>query len=109
MVNDLTGTKILKASRIIETRAIGGPKHQAKFLNAALKIKTSIAPQKLLRCLKAIEKGLGRTTTVRNGPRTIDLDILLYGDKIIRHKDLEVPHPRMCERAFVIKPLLEVL
>lgn len=59
--------------------------------------------------LKRIEKGLGRKKTKRFGPRTVDLDILFYADKIINRKDLKVPHPRCFEREFVLKPLLEVI
>src|SRR3989338_237359 len=108
-INQLKGTKIIKSSKIIQTKAVGGPKNQKDFLNAALKIKTEINPLPLLKKLKEIEKQLGRTKTVCNGPRTIDLDILFYGDKIIKRKDLIVPHPRAFEREFVLKPLLEVL
>lgn len=88
---------------------LGGPKHQPLFLNACLKIQTRLLPAPLLKSLKNIEKELGRKKTVRWGPRKIDLDILLYGDKIIKSKTLNIPHPRMLERTFVLKPLLEVL
>ena len=102
------GIKIEKASRIYETKAISGPV-QGKFLNGAIKIKTSLTPIALLKTLKKIEKALGRQKTVRFGPRPIDLDILLYGNKIIKRKNLVIPHPRMFERKFVIKPLLEII
>ncbi len=102
------GIKIEKASRIYETKAIGGPS-QGKFLNAAIKIKTSLTPQLLLNTIKKIEKNLGRRKSVRWGPREIDLDILLYADKIIKRKNLIIPHPRMFAREFVIKPLLEII
>jgi 2-amino-4-hydroxy-6-hydroxymethyldihydropteridine diphosphokinase len=61
-----------------------------------------------LKKLQNIEEKLGRVRTIKNGPRPIDLDILLYGDKIINNKNLQVPHPRMFERPFVMKPLLEI-
>jgi len=96
-----------KVSSIIETEPQGGPP-QGKFLNAVVKIKTSLAPQDLLRFLQDIEAKLGRTRLIRNGPRTIDLDILLYDNKVIDEPNLEVPHPRMFERDFVLKPLLEI-
>jgi len=99
--------KIEKISSIIETEPQGGPP-QGKFLNAVVKIKTSLAPQDLLRFLQDIEAKLGRTRLIRNGPRTIDLDILLYDNKVIDEPNLEVPHPRMFERDFVLKPLLEI-
>ena len=100
--------KIEKASRIYETKAVGGVP-QGKFLNAAVKIKTSLTPQLLLETLKKIEKDLGRKNTVRWGAREIDLDILLYGNKVIKRKNLVIPHPRMFAREFVLKPLREII
>jgi len=108
-INALKETKIIKLSRIIETDPVGGPRNQPKYLNAALKIKTNIPAIALLKNLKKIEKDLGRKETVRNGPRVIDLDILFYGDKIINRKDLKVPHPKVFERKFVLKPLAEII
>ena len=108
-IKALDNTAIMKVSKIIETEPVGGPAAQGKFLNAALKIKTALPPLRLLKALKKIEKALGRTKTVRNGPRVVDLDILFFGDKIIKRKDLTVPHPRIFERQFVIKPLFEVI
>lgn len=102
------GIKIEKASRIYETEPVGGPA-QAKFLNAAIKIKTSLTPHLLLGTLKKIEKDLGRKKTVRWGPREIDLDILLYANKFIKIKNLVIPHPRMFKREFVLKPLREII
>lgn len=99
---------VSKVSKVYQTLPIGGPK-QGKYLNAAVKLKTSLGPHKLLRLLKRIEKDLGRTKSVRWGARVIDLDILLYEDQIIQQKDLKIPHPRMFEREFVLKPLSEVL
>ena len=99
--------KIKKISRIIETEPVDGPR-QAKFLNAAVKTETDLSPQRLLDILKDIEKKMGRKKTIKNGPRPIDLDILLYADKIIKSKRLTVPHPRMLKRDFVMVPLLEV-
>jgi 2-amino-4-hydroxy-6-hydroxymethyldihydropteridine diphosphokinase len=108
-INALKNTKVIKASRIIETLPVGGPCGQAKFLNAALKIKTDILPLSLLKKLKTIEKKLGREPSVRNGPRTIDLDILFYADRIINTKALKIPHPRVFEREFVLRPLSQVI
>ncbi|MBN1404948.1 MAG: 2-amino-4-hydroxy-6-hydroxymethyldihydropteridine diphosphokinase [Candidatus Omnitrophica bacterium] len=101
------GIKVLKVSSLIETEPIGGPK-QGKFLNGAIKIQTSLPPYRLLRELKKIEKELGRLKAIRNAPRIIDLDILLYGDRKINLKTLKIPHPRMYKRAFVVKPLKEI-
>lgn len=108
-IGALKGTKVIKQSKIIETEPAGGPRRQGKFLNTALKIKTVLSAAVLLKELKDIEKELGRKRTVRYGPRTIDLDILFYGDKIIKRKDLVVPHPRMFERDFVLRPLSEII
>lgn len=108
-INALSNTKVIKTSKLIETKPQGGPLNQNDFLNGALKINTKLSPAVLLKQLKRIERSLGRKKTVRNGPRVIDLDILLYGDKIIDTKRLIVPHPRMFERDFVITPLSEII
>jgi len=108
-INDLKDTKVVRLSKIIETKPVGGPLGQANFLNAALKIATNLSAFTLLKELKMIETKLGRNKQVRWGPRTIDLDILFYSDKVINRKNLKVPHPRISEREFVIKPLLEII
>jgi len=105
----LSKTRVLKLSKLMQTDPVGGPVAQPKFLNAAAKIETSLAPLTLLKELKKIEKSLGRIKTVRNGPRIIDLDILLYSDLSIKNKALIVPHPAMFKRDFVIKPLSDIL
>jgi 2-amino-4-hydroxy-6-hydroxymethyldihydropteridine diphosphokinase len=109
LINKLKGTKIIKKSRIIETLPLGGPANQPKFLNAAFKLITRLSPLQLLKKLKQIEKELGRKKTVRYGSRTIDLDILFYGDRVMKSKTLTIPHPRVFEREFVLKPLVELL
>ena len=108
-LHTLRGTRIAKVSSVIETKAVGGPRHQRDFLNAAVRVETAISPHQLLRQLKSIEHTLGRTPSVRWGPRPIDLDILFYGNKIITTKTLTIPHPRVFEREFVIQPLLQVI
>lgn len=107
-IKKMEDTRILKISKIIQTKPMGGPV-QRDFLNGVIKIKTGLSPLKLIRSLKQIEKELGRQKIITNGPRTIDLDILLYGDKVINRKDLKIPHPRMFEREFAMKPLLEII
>lgn len=103
------GLKIKKISGLYETDPIGGPL-QGKFLNGAIKIETNLSPFGLLKLLKDIERRLGRNQTIkRNQPRPIDLDILIYGNKRIKTKYLEIPHPRMCEREFVLRPLSELI
>lgn len=108
-ISGLQETQAIKLSKIIETVPIGGPPGQRPFLNAVLKIRTSLSPASLLKELKQIEKLLGRKKSGRFWPRTIDLDILFYADKVIRSKNLIIPHPRMFKREFVLKPLLEVI
>ncbi|MBU4319949.1 MAG: 2-amino-4-hydroxy-6-hydroxymethyldihydropteridine diphosphokinase, partial [Nitrospinae bacterium] len=85
-----------------------GVKDQPKFINMAIEAETDKKPEELLRVLEEIEKEIGRTETVKWGPRVIDLDILFYDDLILKTQDLEIPHPLMHERAFVLKPLCEI-
>lgn len=97
---------LVRVSSTYETAPIGGPK-QDPYFNAVVVIDTELSPRQLLdRCL-AIEADQGRVRRERWGPRTIDLDILLYGDEVVAEPDLTVPHPRMAERRFVLEPLLE--
>ena len=100
--------KLIKTSSIIETEPEGGPPDQPKFLNGAVKIETDLSPDDLLSALQAIEKQLGRSRAIKNGPRTIDLDIIFYGDEIINKPGLVIPHPRWRQRQFVLKPLREI-
>lgn len=96
-----------KISSIIETDPIGGPP-QGKFLNAVLKATTALKPEQLLERTLLIEKNLGRVRTLRNAPRTIDIDILLYDEIKYHSPQLDIPHPRMRERNFVMRPLREI-
>ncbi|MDD5128703.1 MAG: 2-amino-4-hydroxy-6-hydroxymethyldihydropteridine diphosphokinase [Candidatus Omnitrophica bacterium] len=108
-VNALKNTRVLRKSKAMESLAVGGPAGQGKFLNVALKIDTQLPALILLKRLKEIESQMGRKKTVRFGPRVIDLDILLYADKVISNRKLSIPHPRMFDRDFVTKPLMEIL
>ena len=99
--------QIISVSRIIKTKPVGYLK-QADFLNGAIKFKTALTPQELLKELKNIEQILKRDTPFRNGPRTIDIDIIFYGNLILNTPDLTIPHPRASERYFVLKPLTEI-
>ena len=78
------------------------------YVNAVARIDTSLAPERLLNELHAIEQEFGRERPYRNAPRTLDLDLLLYGQQRISNSELEVPHPRMTQRAFVLIPLLQI-
>jgi 2-amino-4-hydroxy-6-hydroxymethyldihydropteridine diphosphokinase len=106
-ISNLNRTVLTKISPIYETEPVGGPP-QGKYLNGVIEILTSLSPYELLDALRIIEKGAGRTTKGNNLPRTIDLDILLYDDIILHEKDLIIPHPRMNEREFVMRPLNDI-
>jgi 2-amino-4-hydroxy-6-hydroxymethyldihydropteridine diphosphokinase len=81
---------------------------QPDYINAVVRIETALGPTLLLETLLAIEKGFGRTRGIQNAPRTMDLDLLLYSDRIISQSGLQIPHPRMHTRAFVLVPLAEI-
>jgi len=101
------GLALRSLSRLYETEP-WGVTEQPRFLNAACTMETDLAPHALLDLLKAVEARLGRVPSVRYGPRTIDLDILLYGDLRIATPRLVVPHPGMLERASVLVPLADI-
>ena len=101
------GASVIKQSTIIETDPVGGPP-QDKFLNAVVKVSTELSPLELFSLCQSIEMELGRVRDVVNGPRTIDLDILLYDRLTIATPQLKIPHPRMFERTFVLEPLREI-
>ncbi|MCC6676940.1 MAG: 2-amino-4-hydroxy-6-hydroxymethyldihydropteridine diphosphokinase [Phycisphaerales bacterium] len=102
-------TALEARSPVIETDPVGPP-GQGPYLNAAATIRTSLAPRELLDALLAMERAHGRIRAPgeRWGPRTLDLDLLLYDDRIIREPGLEIPHPRLHERAFVLIPLSSI-
>jgi 3-oxoacyl-[acyl-carrier protein] reductase len=104
------GVEVVAVSTFIETDPVGGPSGQGRYLNGAACVHTSLSPQALLQLLLETEIELGRIRQPgeRNMPRTIDLDILLYDDRIIREADLCIPHPRLHQRRFVLQPLAEI-
>ncbi len=99
--------KIVKASSVYQTAAWGNTNQDA-FLNQVIEISTKLDPLKLLSTLQSIELGLGRRRREKWGPRTIDIDILFYGDQIISTGDLTVPHPGVAQRRFVLVPMTEI-
>ena len=101
------GLTIEKRSTVIETDPVGGPP-QGKFLNAVIKATTTLPPNTLLTQLKSIEKKLGRVKIIVNGPRIIDIDILLYDSLHMQTPRLTIPHPKMLDRDFVMMPLKEI-
>ena len=102
----LPGTALRAASSLYRSAPIdsGGP----DYLNAVVRLDTRLAPHALLRELQRIERDHGRERRWRNAPRTLDLDLLLYGERHIATRTLSVPHPRLHERAFVLRPLVEI-
>jgi 2-amino-4-hydroxy-6-hydroxymethyldihydropteridine diphosphokinase len=101
------GATVRRASGFIETPPVGKT-GQPVFLNAAAELQTDLSARDLLQLLLRIESSNGRVREERWGPRTLDLDLLLYDAQVIHEPDLEVPHPRMHERAFVLQPLAEI-
>ena len=100
-------TRVDAVSSVYETEPVGGPE-QGPYLNIALRVTTSRSPRALLALCNEVEAALGRVREERWGPRTVDVDVLLYGDRVVSTRRLAVPHPRMTERAFVLVPLMEV-
>lgn len=103
-LNLLPGTKVLQYSKVYETEPWGYT-DQDMFLNACVLVETTLSPQALLGACLGIEAGLGRVRTFKNGPRVIDLDIILYEGVTLNTEELTIPHPRYKEREFVLKPL----
>lgn len=107
-LNEQSDVRVSRVSNYYETAPVGGPSGQGRFLNAAAELQTELPAEELLGLLLAIEQSLGRVRRERHGPRTIDLDLLLYGDQIIQSPKLTVPHPLLHERRFVLEPLAEI-
>lgn len=100
---DVTGV-----SPLYETEPVGGPTGQDQYLNVVVELSTSSSPRELLELCHRLEEEAGRVRTVRFGPRTLDADVLLVGDLEVHEADLQVPHPRMWERRFVVQPLADL-
>jgi 2-amino-4-hydroxy-6-hydroxymethyldihydropteridine diphosphokinase len=103
---DERGARFLRSSRVYETEPVGPD--QPDYLNVVLEVETELSPRGLLIACLAVEQAMGRVRSERWGPRVIDADVLTFGDQEIKEPDLQVPHPRMHERAFVMIPLLEL-
>jgi 2-amino-4-hydroxy-6-hydroxymethyldihydropteridine diphosphokinase len=102
------GVEVVAVSSLRETDPVGFL-DQPRFLNGAAAVETTLAPAELLRTLLEVERSLGRTREgPPRGPRTIDLDLLLYGDRVVDEPGLALPHPRLHERRFVLEPLAEL-
>lgn len=99
--------RLTRISSIYETEPVG-IREQPNFLNAVAEVETEMAPLELLATLRDAERGIGREKTFKWGPRLIDIDILLYGKQSLSEENLEIPHPEMHRRAFVLTPLAEI-
>ena len=108
LIGELGIGRIRRVSELIETDPVGGPAGQPEYLNGAAAIETDLPPEALLSALKDVEARVGRLERARWAPREVDLDILLYGEEIVEREGLEIPHPRLAERLFVLEPLAEI-
>lgn len=106
-LDDIERTRLVAASSLYRTAPVGYA-DQPDFINAVARLQTELSPHQLLDALHDIEARHGRRRSVRNAPRTLDLDLLLYGTLLISEDALTLPHPRMHERAFVLLPLAEI-
>lgn len=103
----LPETRVLGLSSLYDSEAVGDPE-EPRYLNAVVMIETGLGPRELLDGLRGVEEREGRPAVNRSGPRTLDLDLLFYGDTVLRETGLEVPHPRTPERLFVLLPMTEL-
>jgi 2-amino-4-hydroxy-6-hydroxymethyldihydropteridine diphosphokinase len=101
------GVRVVKRSSLYETEPVEFLE-QGWFLNCVVEVETDLKAGELMRVLLEIERGMGRKRVVPKGPRIIDMDILLYGSEVVRGAELEIPHPRMAERRFVLVPSAEI-
>jgi 2-amino-4-hydroxy-6-hydroxymethyldihydropteridine diphosphokinase len=99
---------LIAVSPLYETEPVGGPPGQARYLNLVAELETDLSARDLLELARRLENAAGRVRTVKNGPRTLDVDVLLVGDLVIDEPDLVIPHPRMWERRFVVDPLADL-
>ena len=106
-IGRVPGWTVLRASSLFCGAPLDAP-GQADYVNAVVMIETALAPLPLLRALLDLESRFGRMRSYPNAPRTLDLDLLLYGDQTLNLPDLRVPHPRMHRRRFVLEPLVEI-
>ena len=103
----ISGTRVTARSSLYRTSPVGYLE-QPEFINAVASVQTTLEPRALLAALLAIEDRHGRRRGMRNAPRTLDLDLLLYGEEVLDRDGLTLPHPRLHERAFVLAPLAEI-
>lgn len=106
-LNSHKQVQVLAVAGYIETDPVGYL-NQGRFLNSAVAVETSLAPHELLNAVQDVERHFGRERLIRWGPRTLDIDILLYDDIVLNTAELTIPHPRLVEREFVLVPLAEI-
>jgi 2-amino-4-hydroxy-6-hydroxymethyldihydropteridine diphosphokinase len=99
---------VVAVSPVYETEPVGGPPGQGPFLNLVVELDTDLSPRELLEVARRLEAAAGRRRVEHHGPRTLDVDVLLVGDLVVDEPDLAVPHPRMSERRFVLRPLADL-
>ena len=99
---------VVAVSSVYETEAVGGPPGQGPYLNAVVELDTELSPRRLLEVARRLEEAAGRVRSERWGPRPLDVDVLLMGDLAVDEPDLQVPHPRLWERTFVLAPLADL-
>lgn len=104
----IDGVEVQRVARAIETAPVDCPPGSGPFLNSAAELRIDLTIRKFFEHLVSVEKAMGRARSIANSPRTIDLDLLLFGDEIHESPHLSVPHPRLHERAFVLIPLAEI-
>ncbi len=107
-IANIEGVHLSKVSDFVETKPAGGPTNQGAFLNGAVEVATSLSAESMLLALNAIEAAAGRDRSIRWGPRTLDLDLLLFGQRVIHTRYLQIPHPRLAIRRFVLGPLASI-
>lgn len=101
------GVQVVRESSVYETEPVE-LREQAWFLNSVVEVVAELTARKLMQTLLEIERSMGRERRVPKGPRVIDIDIVLYGEEVVREEGLQIPHPRMAERRFVLEPLAEI-
>lgn len=101
-------SEVVAVSPVYETAPVGGPAGQPRYLNVVVELETRRTPRQLLEDARELEAAAGRVRVERDGPRTLDVDVLLVGDLVVDEPDLVVPHPRMAERRFVLVPLADL-
>jgi 2-amino-4-hydroxy-6-hydroxymethyldihydropteridine diphosphokinase len=107
-LNATPGVRVTRVSPVFEYPAVDAPAGSPPFLNAAAAVETTLSPAELLRSLLSTEQAFGRVRSVRNAPRPLDLDVLLFDDRVLETPELRIPHPRMESRRFVLEPLAAI-